>query len=515
MDIGYLTRRTTSPLRTLNASARALKLECKASWTHRDLHLRSNAYANALREMDVGKGDRIGILLHNCLEYWALYFAAAKLGAIAVRLNFRLSSDEFEYVLNDSGTKVLCLHSTLTEHIDAIKDSVPVKEYVCFPYEDGDVPGWASPSRVLEDGTIEEVPDPGIRASDPVMLMYTSGTTGRPKGAVWTHDGTLWFLAMQQMKWSFGPDTVYMASSPLYHVAGIEDLAMPVLLAGGTAVFIRSGGFSIERTLGVVEKERVTDCHLFPFMIYDLLNSPSLVDRDLSALRRIFTGGDPVLPWAVEQLRERLPGVDLVQIYGLTEGTAIATALDPSDVERKGHTIGKPMPLTEIEVTDEEGNPVTSGEVGEICIRSPAVSPAYWEKPEETAATFVGGWCHTGDLGSVDEDGYLAIAGRKKDMIRSGGENIYPAEIEGVLIRHPDVEDVAVIGVPDPKYIETVCAVIVPRRDAALTEEKIVEYTTDRLAGYKKPRKVVFVDELPRTASGKIQKYLLRAEYGS
>lgn len=515
MDIGYLTRRTTRSLDTLDPRASALKLESEASWTHRDLHLRSNAYANALCEMGVRKGDRVGILLHNCLEYWALYFAVAKLGGIAVRLNFRLSSDEFAYVLNDSGTKVLCFHSNLAGRIDGIKDSVPVKEYVCFPYERSDAPGWASPSKVLEDWSTEEVPDPGTRPSDPVMLMYTSGTTGRPKGALWTHDGTLWFLAMQQMKWNFGPDTVYMASGPLYHVAGIEDLAMPVLLAGGTAVFIKSGGFSIERTLDVIEKECVTDCHLFPFMIYDLLNSPSLTDRDLSTLRRIFTGGDPVLPWAVEQLHERLPGVDLVQIYGLTEGTAIATALDPSDVERKGHTIGKPMPLTEIEVVDEDGKPVATGKVGEICIRSPAVSPEYWEKPEETASTFVEGWCRTGDLGSVDEDGYLAIAGRKKDMIRSGGENVYPAEIEGVLIRHPAVEDVAVIGVPDPKYIEMVCAVIVPKRDEAPTEEEIVEYTTDHLASYKKPRKVVFVDELPRTASGKIQKYLLKAEYSS
>jgi fatty-acyl-CoA synthase len=513
MDVGYLTRRITGNSKTLDASRCAVKLESEESWTYEELHRVSNAYGNALRQLGVRKGDRVGILLYNCLEYWALYFAAAKIGAIAVRLNFRLTSQEFEYVLNDSGTTVLCFHSSLADRIDPIRDSVNVREYICLPFDGQPSPTWAASWERLTSGDDSDITDVSIDSSDPVMLMYTSGTTGRPKGALWSHENTLWFSAMQVMKWHLHSETVCMTTGPLYHVGAMEDLALAALLTGGTAVITRSGGFNMERVLSTIEKEGVTDCFLFPFMIYEMLNSPNLADYTLASLKRIYSGGDPVMPWAIEQLHKRFPHVGLVQVYGLTEGTPIAACLDPADVRKKGHTVGKPMPLTEIKVVDDQGRSVAVGEAGEICIKSPVVSKGYWQKPEANAVTFVDGWCHTGDLGIIDSDGYLLIAGRKKDMIRSGGENIYPVEIEDVLIRHPAVKDVAVIGIPDPKYIETVCAVIVPKQGMVVTEEEIVEYTTQRLASYKKPRKVVFVNELPRTPSGKIQKFVLREAY--
>lgn len=515
MDLGYLTRRTTGNLSTLDPARCALKLEDEDSWSYLDLHAVSNSYADALRTMGVGKGDRVGILLHNCLEYWALYFAAAKIGAIAVRLNFRLSTQEFEYILNDSGTEILCLHSSLADMIAPIVDSIPVREYVCLPQDGQTAPDWTTAWEVFEKGGSSANIDTETIASDPVMLMYTSGTTGRPKGALWSHDNTIWFTVMQQIKWAFDSNTVYMTTGPLYHVGGMEDLALPVMLVGGTAIFTRSGGFDIERVLSIIHREGVTDCLLFPFMIYEMLRLPDLDAYELSSLRRIFTGGDAVMPWAIEQLRSRLPSVGLVQIYGLTEGTPIATALDPLEVAEKGHTIGRPMPLTEIKVVDDQEEVVAVGEVGEICIKSPAVSVGYWCKPEQTAATFTNGWCRTGDLGMVDPEGYLSVAGRKKDMIRSGGENVYPAEIEDVLLRHPAVDDVAVIGIPDPMYIETVCAVIVPNAQSHPTEGEIIDYSTAHLASYKKPQKVVFAEELPRTPSGKIQKYLLKEKYGT
>lgn len=514
MDVAYLLRRTVQDARAVDGEKTAVQLEDGPSWTYAQLHALSDSYANALRKLGVSKGDRVGILLYNCLEYWAVYFAAAKLGAIAVRLNFRLASEELEYALKDSETHTLCFESAFLERVAAIRHSVPVKHYVCLARE-GSIPEWCLPWETLERGEPVLSDPPPLSGSDPVMLMYTSGTTGRPKGALWTHDNTLWFAAIQALKWNLKPSDVCMTTGPLYHVGALEDLSLPGLLVGAHVIITKSGGFDIRRVLKVMEQKRVTHVLLFPFMLYDMLNLPDLDTYRLEHLKAIISGGDPVLPWAIERLRERFPHVGLIQIYGLTEGTPIAACLDPEDVYHKGHTVGKPMPLTEIKIADDDGRSLGKGEVGEIWIKSPVVAREYWRKPEATRETFVDGWCRTGDLGRIDEDGYLVIAGRKKDMIRSGGENIYPAELENVLIQHPKIRDVAIIGVPDPKYLEAVCAVIVPQPGSNPSEQEILDYCKSRLAGYKKPRYVVFVDELPRTPSGKIMKYRLRDTYRS
>lgn len=513
MDVGYLLRRITGESCLIDAEKVALQLEDGPRWTYRELHEISNRYANVFLKMGIKKGDRIGILLYNCLEYWAVYFAAAKIGAIAVRLNFRLVSEELEYALTDSGTKVLCMGAAFVERIAPIKDKVPVEKYICLCHEGEGCPDWCEPWDVLLDG--EPVLDMMVLpdGQDPVMLMYTSGTTGRPKGALWTHANTLWFASMQVMKWGLDPNDVSMTTGPLYHVGALEDLALPTMLAGGRVIITKSGGFDIRRILNVIEKEKVTHVFLFPFMIYDMLNLNDLDSFSLTHLKAILSGGDPVMPWAIESLNKRYPHVGLIQVYGLTEGTPIAAALDPQDAAKKGNTVGRPLPLVEIKITDDAGQPLKRGEVGEICIKSPAVAREYWQKPEATRETFVNGWCKTGDLGYIDADGYLVISGRKKDMIRSGGENIYPAELEDVLIRHPAIKDVAIIGVPDPKYLETVCAVIVPKPGAHLTKEEVIRYSREHLAGYKTPRHVVFVDELPRTPSGKVTKFKLREMY--
>jgi len=513
MDVGYLLRRITGETCGIDAQQVALQLEDGPRWTYQELHEVSNRYANAFLSMGVQKGDRIGILLYNCLEYWAVYFAAAKIGAIAVRLNFRLVSEELEYALNDSGTKILCLEPAFVERIAPIRDVVTVTKYICLCREGESCPDWCEPWEVLMEGDPDLSVPIQIDAQDPVMLMYTSGTTGRPKGALWTHANTLWFSSMQVMKWGLQATDVSMTTGPLYHVGAMEDLALPTLLAGGRVIITKSGGFDIRRVLRVMEKENVTYALLFPFMIYDMLNLEDLDAYSLSGMKAILSGGDPVMPWAIERLNEKFPHIGLIQIYGLTEGTPIAASLDPQDAANKGHTVGKPLPLVEIKIADDSGRTLKRGEIGEIWIKSPAVAREYWGKPEATRETFVDGWCKTGDLGRIDEDGYLIISGRKKDMIRSGGENIYPAELEDVLIRHPGIKDVAIIGVPDPKYLETVCAVIVPKPGAELTEEEVIRYSREHLAGYKTPRHVVFVEELPRTPSGKITKYKLREAY--
>ena len=515
MDVGYIIRRMAKISDSMEAEKVAIKEESGREWTYKELHEKSNAYANSLRGKGIKKGDRVGILLYNCLEYIGLYFAIAKIGGIAVRLNFRLTSTELEYALSDSGTKILCFHSDLANRLDDIRDCVPVQEYFCINNSNQKTPAWAEEWGVLEKGSRAEVHTDNIQLTDPVMLMYTSGTTGRPKGAIWTHDTTFWFSAIQAMKWKFTGDEVGMTTGPLYHVGAMEDIALPIMLMGGTVVITQSKGFDIERVLSVMEKEVVTDCFLFPFMIYEMPQLPNLHEYKLENLKTIYTGGDSLMPWSLEQLNKRYPHLGVVQVYGLTEGQPIAASLDPEDVSDKGNTVGKPMPLTEIQVMDEQGKKLPTGEIGEIAIKSPGVSAGYWNKPEATRETFVQGWCRTGDLGMFDEEGYLSIAGRKKDMIRSGGENIYAAEVEDTLYRHEAVKEASVIGIPDPKFIEAVCAVIVKKEGVNITEEEIIHHCKTYLASYKKPKKVIFVDELPRTPSGKIQKYILRKQYGN
>ena len=507
MNIGYFTENRKA---AEQPNKIAIQFESGEKWSYHELHLRSNKYAHKLRELGVKKGDSVGLLLFNCLEYFALYFAIGKIGAIAVRINFRLTPAELDYILKDSKTKILCAHTELLEKIEPLTSHLQIEQYIAFGENKLD---WAISSAELEKGAEENIPDVNISLHDPVMLMYTSGTTGHPKGALWTHNTTFWFSTIQIMKWGFTGEETAMTTGPLYHVGAMEDIALPVLLSGGTVIITKSGGFTISRVLNVVEKEQVTDLFLFPFMIYDMLNLPDVKDYRLQSLQTIYTGGDPLMPWAIERAYGLFPHIGIVQVYGLTEGQPIAACLDAADALEKSGSVGKPLPLTEIRLMNDEELPVPTGEVGEVWIKSPGVSEGYWEKVEETAKSFSNGWCKTGDLGMYDEEGFLSIVGRKKDMIRSGGENIYAAEIEDILYRHEAVHTASVIAIPDPKYLEAVCAVIVLKEEKKATEKELITFCQPYLAKYKVPKKIVFADEIPRTPSGKVKKFELREMY--
>lgn len=507
MNIGYFTENRKA---AEQPNKIAIQFESGEKWSYHELHLRSNKYAHKLRELGVKKGDSVGLLLFNCLEYFALYFAIGKIGAIAVRINFRLTPAELDYILKDSKTKILCAHTELLEKIEPLTPHLQIEQYIAFGENKLD---WAISSAELEKGAEENIPDVNISLHDPFMLMYTSGTTGHPKGALWTHNTTFWFSTIQIMKWGFTGEETAMTTGPLYHVGAMEDIALPVLLSGGTVIITKSGGFTISRVLNVVEKEQVTDLFLFPFMIYDMLNLPDVKDYRLQSLQTIYTGGDPLMPWAIERAYGLFPHIGIVQVYGLTEGQPIAACLDAADALEKSGSVGKPLPLTEIRLMNDEELPVDTGEVGEVWIKSPGVSEGYWEKVEETAKSFSNGWCKTGDLGMYDEEGFLSIVGRKKDMIRSGGENIYAAEIEDILYRHEAVHTASVIAIPDPKYLEAVCAVIVLKEEKKATEEELITFCQPYLAKYKVPKKIVFADEIPRTPSGKVKKFELREMY--
>ncbi len=512
MDTGYLTRHTQWDIRRTPPEAIAVAFEGGPSWSYSHLYEKSNSYSNVLLEHGVRPGDRVAMLLYNCIEYWPLYLGITRIGAIAVRLNFRLTAEELQYALSDSGSKILCGHVSLLRRLEGVKHDLPVTDYFALedPNGEGGRPDWAFSWSVLDGGSSQEPSVVIPYSDDPAMLMYTSGTTGRPKGALWTHGNTAWFAAIQIMQWKLDSRTVSMVTGPMYHVGALEDLALPTIAAGGQVVIMKSTGFDIGRALELMVCHKVTDAVLFPFMIYAMLQRDDLKSYDLSSLNRIYSGGDPVLPWAVEKLHELYPNVNFTQVYGLTEGTPIAACSSSKESWEHPDAVGRPMPFTEISLRDDQGQVVEPGQAGEIWIRSPVVCSQYWQKPEASAATFTDGWCHTGDLGVQMQSGLLSIAGRKKDMIRTGGENVYPAEVEDVLARHPDVREAAVIGVPDPRYIEIVCAVVVPEPDRSVDAEDIIGYTREHLAGYKCPRKVFFVDSLPRTPSGKVMKYMLR-----
>jgi len=513
MNLSWLVDEPHRRLATGDPEACALSAEGMERWSYRDLRDHADRYAKGLQDLGVVTGDRVGILLLNSLEYWATYFGILKLGAIAVRLNFRLAPAELQYVLSDSGCKVLCFHARFGTRLEPIRPEVPVQAYVVFQEAGGDGPDWALSSKAWEEGDPVGISPAASNMSDPAMLMYTSGTSGQAKGALWTHGNTLWFAVMQALKWGFSPGTVAMTTGPFYHVGAFEDLLLPALLSRGSAVFLGSGGFSIERALTVMEKERVTDILLYPFMLYELVRYSNLEQHDLSRLKRIVSGGDPLMPWAVEAVRERLPGVELVQAYGLTEGGAISTCLDDAYAAVHPDSVGRPLPLTSVSVVREDGSEAEPGEVGEVMVCSPSVSAGYWNQPNATRETFVDGWCRTGDLGRVTDDGFLVLTGRKKDMIRSGGENIYPAEVERVLTDHPVVMEAAVIAVPDEKFLEVGCAVVVLEAGVLVDDEELLGYCRSYLASYKVPRYVVRVDQLPRNLSGKVTKYALRERY--
>ncbi|KAA9164397.1 long-chain fatty acid--CoA ligase [Amycolatopsis acidicola] len=508
MDISFFLRHMHGDLARFEPDRPALSLGDSAPVTYRELGERANAYARKLLELGVEHGDRVGILMYNSVEYWIAYFAITRIGAIAVRLNFRLARDELDYVLNDSGTTVLLADTDLLRPLDTLRARIPVRSYLAFGGGVTERPAWALPWSDLEDNPTSELDRPLPAGDDGAMIMYTSGTTGRPKGVLWSHGITAWWAAMQIIEWKYEAESVMMVTGPLYHIGGLENYMLPTLAMGGHGVMARSKNFDLRRTLEIASAKGVTDLLLFPVMINQFVADDSLHEIDLSRVRRIFTGGDALPPSVCEKLKVRLPRADLIQLYGLTEGTPMATCSAPGMGYARPASVGRAYPFVEVSVRDELGDPVPPGAVGEIWTRSPANSLGYWNQPEETARTFTDGWCHTGDLGVV-EDGTLSIAGRKKDMIRSGGENISAAEVEDVLLQHPAVGDAAVVGIPDPTYVEAVCAVVVTN-GTPVSAEELIDHCRTRLAGFKKPRKVLFMDELPRTPSQKIQKFKIR-----
>jgi fatty-acyl-CoA synthase len=359
---------------------------------------------------------------------------------------------------------------------------------------------WGEP-----DGVDVDVSD-----ADVFLLQYTSGTTGFPKGAIHTHATVMWNSLHQLADFSLTRGDVYLCIPALCWAAGLHDFTLAVLWTGGTVVLRPSRGFEPREVLSTIEQHRVTITLFVPSVLRMVLAHP-MGDHDLSTLRLVLSGGEPVPVAALEEFSRRLPTCDLVQGYGMSEFPTLMTYLDRDYAVTKRGSAGRATRVAEIRVVDEEGKDLPPDEDGEIVVRSPATMIGYWERPDATAEVFAGGWFHTGDRGYLDEDGFLFIAGRTKDMMISGGLNVYPAEIERVIEAHPAVREVAVVGVPDDRYGEVGEAHVVVAEEATVTEAELEELARAELANYKVPRHWrLRTEPLPRTASGKLQKFELR-----
>jgi fatty-acyl-CoA synthase len=493
----------------------AISFEDRESITYGDLLSKTRAAMGGLESRGVKCGDRIALLAYNSIDYWILYFAITGLGAIIVKLNWRLTSEEIDYAITDCDASVVFVSPELSGSVGFLGNRPEI--YVVSMADHIALDSGRTSDATMADILAGEPRDflPSMwPPSTPAVIMYTSGTTGRPKGAVWTHSNAIGYACMQALHWGIDRNTRALTTGPFYHVGAFENLLTPTLLMKGTAVFTQSTGFSIERTATVMADLKINCALLYPFMISDLVSLNADLLNRLGNLRMLVTGGSAIAPLIVRELRRLLPGVDLVQTYGSTEGGAISTASVAQDSVDFPECVGQSFELSQVKVCiDDAGTSAPVGDVGEVWVRSPSVSIGYWNRPRETAETFIDGWCRTGDLGLINAGGRLQITGRMKDMIRSGGENVYPAELEMVLIDHSAVADLAIIGVPNVKYEEAVCAVIVVKKGVVLDPDEFRTYAGTRLAKYKVPTHIEIIDELPRTASGKIQKFVLREMY--
>jgi long-chain acyl-CoA synthetase len=480
-------------------------------YTFKQVNQRVNSLVNALASMGVKKGDRVALLAYNCSQYFEV-FNVAKAGMICVPLNYRSVARELIYLINNSGANTLIVEKEFINTILSIRNELAgVKNYICL---DGEAEGMASYEQLISRFPPDE-PTGKLDTEDPCTLFYTSGTTGRPKGSLHTHKSILAEAAAVGQ--NFTPADIALCVMPFFHVAGSAVYLFPAFASGATVVIHKK--FDETDILKTIEREKITYICLVPAMIIRLLDHPDLDKYDLSSLHTIVYTGAPMPFEALKKGVKRF-GKIFVQLLGQTE-TLNLTILGKEDHNIEGseklikrlESVGRPPNANEVRIVDENLKDVPVGQVGEIVAKSDRMMKEYWKMPKETAEIMRGGWLHTGDLGRKDEDGYIYIVDRKKDMIISGGENIYSREVEEVLYTHPAVQEAAVVGIPDEKWGEAVKAVVVLRKGMTATEGEIIDLCKEHLASYKKPKSVEFWDSLPMTGSGKIMKNEIRERY--
>ncbi|OLF18543.1 acyl-CoA synthetase [Actinophytocola xanthii] len=469
-------------------------------WTYRQLHERATRFAHALAGLGVGAGDRVAYLGPNHVAFLETLFGTAKLGAIFVPLNTRLTPNELAYMLADSGAAVLVHAPSHAEHADALRGMVRIPHVVDLDEH----------ARLVAQAPVEPLDEP-VGQDEVAMIMYTSGTTGHPKGAALTHGNIQWNSVNLLIDVDLAGDEVTLVNAPMFHVAALNQTVLPTMLKGGTVVLMPA--FDPEGTLELIERHRVTYLFGVPAIFAAVAASRRWAEADLSSVRTLICGGAPVPHQVITTYQER--GLVFLQGYGLTESSPSASFLRTRESREKAGSAGTPCFFTDMRVVGPDGEQVPPGTPGEVVLHGPNVMRGYWGKPAETAAVLsADGWLRTGDVAVSDEDGYLYVRDRIKDVIISGGENVYPAEVEDALHKHPAVADCAVIGVADERWGEVGRAVVVLREGAGARPEELLEFLDGRIARYKIPKSVTFAGALPRTASGKLLKSQLRTTYG-
>ena len=485
------------------------------SWSHAEFAVRVRRAAAALEGLGVQPGDRVGWLSANHPSALETLYACGQLGAIWVPVNPRLATPEAQYILEHSGAVVVVhgrdeaiLAAELTGRVPAVRSWIAAEP----PGPAGGSAAGASLSyEALLAGADPQPRDRAVSLDEPCLIMYTSGTTGRPKGAVLTHGNMTWNAVNQLIGFDITTSERTLALAPLFHIGGLNGTVNPALLHGGCAVIVRR--FDPAATLAVIEQQRVTSFFAVPTMLDAMARAPSFGATDLSALRMVSAAGAPV---PLPTLRTWLGrGVVMQQAYGMTEASPGCTVLASADAERKVGSAGKPVFFTSVRVVQPDGTDADPGEVGEVIVAGPNIMAGYWREPERTAEVLADGWYRTGDAGEFDSEGFLYIRDRYKDMIISGGENVYPAEVESALLELPGIDEAAVIGVPDERWGEVGLALLVLAPEAAAEAEGVRAALRERLAAFKVPQHVRFVAALPKTASGKIRKSELRAQYAT
>ncbi|GAB3770109.1 acyl-CoA synthetase [Ramlibacter monticola] len=483
-------------------------------WTFREFDEMADWLAAGLARMGVAKGDRVAVLARNSHAFAALRFALARLGAVLVPINFMLKAEEAAYILRHAGAGVLATDSGLADLARAAAAlDTQVKQFVWLPSEEASQP--AAGMTRFDDlvQTREAPPEVELHGGDLAQVVYTSGTESMPKGAMLTHDAVIWQYASCAVDASIAATDVMLHALPLYHCAQLDVFLGPMVYVGGTSLVTAKP--TPDNLLPLIAKHGITSFFAPPTVWISLLRSPLFDATDLSSLRKGYYGASIMPVEVLRELARRLPEVRFWNLYGQTEIAPLATMLGPEDQLRKPGSCGRAVLNVETRVVDEALRDVKPGEVGEIVHRSPHLMLGYFHDDERTRAAFEGGWFHSGDLATIDEEGYITVVDRKKDMIKTGGENVASREVEETIYRLPGVSEVAVVGVPHPRWVEAVLAVVVPKAGQALTEAEVLAHCQQHLAGFKTPKAVVFAEALPKNPSGKLLKRELRQRHQS
>ena len=460
--------------------------------------------------LGVDRGDRFAVMALNGHQFLELYHASFLGGAVINPLNLRLAPKELEFILRDSGSRVCFADAFFAPLIDRVRSEAGIDKIVLIGA--GDVPHDLEYEELVAAGEPEVPAEP--KEEDPAILMYTGGTTGTPKGVVLDSRALMLDLYKVATRWAMDEGYVYLHQTPMFHAASLGAvLAVPIV--GGQTTFVPL--FDPPQVLDVIERHQVTMTVMVPTMIAMLLDHPDFKPERLSSLGILVYGASPMPTALVQRLLPMFPDMHLFQGYGMTENCGLLTCLGPDEHRRGGDLLrsaGRPMPGSVVSIQDDDGNVLPPGAHGEVCAQAGNFMREYWNRPEETTAAFRGGWYHTGDAGYMDRDGYLYLVDRVKDMIVTGGENVYSAEVENAIASHPAVAQVAVIGIPSDQWGEAVLAIVIRREDADVTEDEIKAWARERIAGYKVPKVVEFRSEpFPLSGAMKVLKRELRAPY--